>query len=118
MGRKGMRPTGDYLVASVPTLRLWVPARLDSPEAVAVANRDFDAGLRLIEKRSRPHLLDDEARILALLLSVVRVAARGMRHRIPLVGERVTEVGAPSPHAWASCLSLGDLQAALLRSAA
>ena len=118
MGRRGMRPAGDYLVAPVPTLRLWVPGRAHAPEAVAVAHRDFEGGLRLIEERGRTHLHADEARLLALLLGVVRRAAKGMRRRVPPVAETVIEEGTPSLHAWAFCLTPGDLQAALLRSAA
>ena len=118
MGRRGMRPAGDYLVAPVPTLRLWLPGRTGSPHAVAVAGRDFEGGLRLIEEGGRSYLDADEARLLALVLGVVRKAAKGMRRRVPPVGETVSEEGTPSLQAWASCVTLGDLQAALLRSAA
>ncbi len=37
---------------------------------------------------------------------------------VPRVGDRITESGAPSLAAWASCLSLGDLEAAVRRSVA
>lgn len=37
---------------------------------------------------------------------------------VPRVGNRITESGTPSMRAWASCLSLGDLEAAVRKAAA
>jgi hypothetical protein len=118
-GRRGMRPCTDgFLTASVPILRLWVPGRTDAPVAVAAANRDFDTGLQAIEEHALPHLHADEAGTLVAMLGVIRDAANGLRPRIPRVGPRLTERGAPSLRGWASCLPLGDLEAALRKAAA
>lgn len=106
------------MAAAVPTLRLWVPGRTDSPVAVAAANRDFDQGLRAIEERARPHLHADEAGTLATMLGVIRDAASGLRPRIPTIGSRLTERGTPSLRGWASCLPLGDLEVAVRKAAA
>lgn len=117
MGPKGMRPDGDYLKARVPTLRLWVPQRGRS-NVVAAADDDFDHGLRAIEDAARPHLFDAEIVSLTAVLRVVRDAARVVRPRVPQVGARVTQEGRPSLRGWASCLTLGDLEAAVLKAVA
>lgn len=118
-GRKGMRPCEDgFMVADVPTLRMWVPMRTDTPAAVAVANRDFDAGLRAIEQSARPHLCAPELDWLCAILGVVREAATARRPRVPAVGERIVTEGRPLLRAWASCLTFGDLEAAVLKAVA
>lgn len=118
-GPKGMRPVGDgFLTAEVPTLRLWVPDNAGQPLAEAAANRDFDAGLATIEAEARPHLFEREIAWLVALLGVVRDAVPVRRPRIPTVGPRLVERGAPSVQGWASCLTLGDLEAALRKAAA
>jgi hypothetical protein len=117
MGPKGMRPDGDHLVAPVPTLRLWVPDR-GQTEVTAVADRDFEAGLRAIEETARPHLFEPEIVSLATMLRVIRDAAKMLRPRVPQVAVRLTEEGRPSLRAWASCLTLGDLEAAVLKAVA
>lgn len=118
LGPRGIHPQGDWLVAPVPTLRLWVPEHLDRPQAVAVANRDFDDGLRAIEEQARPHLFPPEVALLGTVLRIVREAARGVRPRVPTVGGRLTQEGAPMLRAWASCLTLGDLETALQKAVA
>lgn len=40
------------------------------------------------------------------------------RPRVPQVGNRLTESGEPSFFGWASCLTLGDLEAALRKAVA
>ncbi len=118
-GPKGMRPLGDgFLAAEVPTLRLWVPDNAGQPLAEAAANRDFDAGLATIEAEARPHLFEREVAWLVALLAAVRDAVPVRRPRIPTVGPRLTERGDPSVQGWASCLTLGDLEAALRKAAA
>lgn len=51
-----------------------------------------------------------------------RVAPSAGRRRrgpnVPRVGDRITESGSPSMRAWASCLSLGDLETAVRKAAA
>ncbi len=119
-GPRGMRPEGDrFLASDVPTLRLWLPDKHREPVVVAAANRAFDAGLRAIEDEARPHLHAPDLAWLAALLRVVREAAPPVRRpRVPRVGAQVTEAGSPSLWGWASCLTLGDLEAALLKSVA
>jgi len=43
---------------------------------------------------------------------------RGTRPRVPTVGLRLSETGSPSIRAWASCLTLGDLEGALRKAVA
>lgn len=117
LGPKGMRPDGDYLVAPVPTLRLWVPEN-HAPVAAVAADRDFEDGLRALEEQARVHLHPPDLAWLVALVGVVRIAAMGRRTRVPAVGDRVTEEGVPELHAWASCLSVGDLEAALRKAVA
>lgn len=118
-GPKGMRPVGDgFLADEVPTLRLWVPDHAGQPLAEAAANRDFDAGLATIEAEARPHLFEREVAWLATLLRVVREAVPTRKPRIPKVGDALVTEGRPSARAWASCLTLADLEAALLRAVA
>ena len=51
--------------------------------------------------------------------SVTSLAGRTRRGRnVSRVGDRITESGVPSLQAWASCLSLGDLEAALRKAVA
>lgn len=116
LGPRGMRPDGDTLVAPIPTLRL-VLADHEAPEATAIANQHFEAGLCAIQERARPHVDPDEWLQLASVLAVVRAAAKALRFRVPRVGPSVTESGTPSFAGWASCLSLGDLDAALRKAA-
>lgn len=117
LGPKGMRPDGDHLVAAVSTLRLWVPER-GAPEVTAVANTDFDKGLRAIEEAAKPHLHPPEVVLLASVLAVVRDAAKTRRPRIPTIGASLTEAGTPSLRGWASCVPLGVLEAAVRKAAA
>ena len=118
LGPKGMRPHGDALVAPVPTLRLWVADQPSAPLAEAAANRDFDQGLEAIETQARRHLPDLQASSLSNMLRVVKKAAARRRPRVPKVGDRLTQEGSPSLLGWASCLTLGDLQAAVEKSVA
>jgi hypothetical protein len=116
LGPKGMRPAGDLFVAPVRTLRLWVPGDGAGPLAVAAANDDFGAGLRAIEQQARSHLGSQEFAGLATVLRVVRASTTRSRRRLPTIGDELTETGSPSLRGWASCLTLGDLEAALRRA--
>jgi len=118
LGPKGSLGDPGCLVAPVRTLRLWVPERPGEPAAVAVATRNFEADLRAIEEQARRHLYPPEAELLAAVLRVVRTATPARRPRVPKVGDRLTEEGEPSMRAWASCLTLGDLEAAVLEAVA
>ena len=118
LGPRGMRPDGTFLVAPVPTLRLWIPQRHDGPLAVAANDPDFDGGLRAIVERARPHLHAVDAESLQTMLQVVRRATKARGPRVPEVGARLSQTGSPSLHAWASCLTLGDLEAALSKAVA
>ena len=118
LGPKGMRPDGTLLVAPVPTLRLCIPTLHQEPLAVAANDGDFDGGLRAIVERARPYLHPVEAESLQTMLRVVRRATKARGPRVPEVGERISQTGSPSLHAWASCLTLGDLEAALSKAVA
>lgn len=119
MGPNGMTGGGDdgFLRAPVPTLRLWSPTATSRPIALAAANSDFPAGLDAIARRAAP-LVGDELPVLLAVLSVVREETAGMRFRIPSVGDAVTAAGRPSIAAWASALSLADIQTAVLKAVA
>ncbi len=116
-GPNGMRGGGDdgAFTAPVPTVRFWRPGGGTAPLAVAAANRAFPLELDRLAERARP-LVRDEYATLVLVLATIREATSGLRFRVPLVGEVVTEEGDPSPAAWASCLPLGALQAAIQRA--
>jgi len=116
MGPKGMRPAGDLFVAPVRTLRLWVPGQQAGPLAVAAANDAFGIGLRTIQERARAHLAEQELPTLATVLKLVRTATKKPRRRLPTVGSELSEIGTPSLVGWASCLTLGDLEAALRKA--
>jgi hypothetical protein len=113
MGPKGMRQDGGFLSAPFRTLRLWVAGQPFAPEAIAAADQDLDAGLQAIVERARPHVDADELPALVRLLDAVRAVVRGRKPRVPAVAMCVTESGSPSFRGWASCLTLGDLEAAI-----
>ena len=118
LGPKGARPNGEALVAPVPTLRLWVSEQPSAPLAEAAANRDFDQGLEAIEAQARRHLPDLQATSLSRMLGVVRGAMAKRRPRVPKVGTKLTQEGAPSLLGWACCLTLGDLETAVRKAVA
>lgn len=113
-GPKGLPAWKLLCNAPVPHLFLH---RLEpgGPIASAAANRDFPKGLDEIATWGEA-LLGDEAPILRALLAAVRRTTESMRFRVPLVAEIVAEEGDPSPVAWASCLPLGALQAAIQKA--
>lgn len=117
MGPRGMRPDGDWLRADVPTLRFW-PGPSPGPVAVAAANDRFDRHLRALADAARPVLPRDEALLLAEVLAVVQAAVKAGPSRLPTLGPRLSRCGSPDATAWASALSLADLQAAFEKAVA
>jgi len=119
MGPRGMKGGNDggFLSAPVPTVRLWSPAALSRPLAVAAANRNFPAALDAVAERARP-LVGDEYRLLLALLATVREHAPRLRPRVPTVGSAFTSSGTPSLSAFTSCLGLGDLEESFVRAVA
>lgn len=119
MGPNGMLggARDGFLCAPVPTLRLWSPTATSRPIALAAANKDFPLGLDAIARRGAP-LVGDELPLLLAVLNVVREETAGMRFRVPAVGDGVTSSGRPTAQAWASALSLADIEAAMLKAVA
>ena len=119
MGPNGMMggACDGFLCAPVPTIRLWSPTATARPIVLAAANKDFPAGLDAIARRGAP-LVGDELPLLLAVLNVVREETAEMRFRVPAVGDRVTSAGRPTAEAWASALSLADIEAALLKAVA
>ena len=118
LGPKGLRPEGgDLFTAPVPTVQLWSPTSCQRPIAKATANRDFPAGLETVATRAAP-LVGPELPVLLALLAALRDETATMRFRIPSVGDLVTSTGRPTVSAWAAALSLGDIQAAVLKAVA
>lgn len=118
LGPKGLRPGGgDLFTAPVPTVQLWSPTSCQRPIAKAAANRDFPAGLDTVATRAAP-LVGHELPVLLALLTALRDETATMRFRIPSVGDLVTSTGRPTASAWATALSLGDVQAAVLKAVA
>ena len=121
LGPRGMRGgdgDGDgFLVAPVPTVRLWSPGSLTRPLAVAAANRGFPAALGAVAERARP-LVGNEYAVLLALLAAIRDHAPRLRPRVPVVGVAFTSSGSPSLSAFTSCLGLGDLEASLILAGA
>ena len=99
-----------------PRIELW-PAGGASRPVVALpiaANQDLRGDLhRLGQRRLEPF----NGWVLMLnLLHALDQAARA-RPRVPVVGNSLTCAGAPTLGAWASALTLADLQSALLQAA-
>lgn len=119
MGPNGMTGGGDdgFLVAPVPTLRLWSPTATSRPIAIAAANKDFPEALDALARRATP-LVGDALPMLLAMLTVVREETAGLRFRIPTVGSAVTASGRPSIGGWSVALSLADIQAAVLKAVA
>lgn len=118
LGPKGLRPGGgDLFTAPVPTVQLWSPTSCQRPIAKAAANRDFPAGLDTVATRAA-HLVGHELPVLLALLAALRDETASMRFRIPSAGDLVTSTGRPTVSAWATALSLGDVQAAVLKAVA
>lgn len=113
LGPAGMDGDPAYLQAPVPTVRLWGAG--PEPIAVAAANRAFPAELERVAQRARP-LVGAEWPLLVTVLATVREATNGMRFRVQTVGDTITEIGKPDARIWRSCLSLGDLQTAVLHA--
>lgn len=114
-GPRGMRGDPPVVAAGPPRLELWPRGGGPRPlvEVPVAANRnprqDF---ARLSQQR-----LDPTAGWLLLLALLVALdEAPRARPRVPTVGDRLTSTGAPTLSAWASALTLADLQTALLRS--
>lgn len=119
-GPKGTRSganEGDAPGTEAPRLELWPAGGGDQP-LIAVpiaANRRLGDDLRRC--RAQPEEPRAGWLLLLGLLHALDEAARA-RPRVPTVGSALTCSGAPSLGAWASTLTLGDLEAALLSSAA
>ena len=117
-GPKGARSGADEEIAptaGAARLELW-PASGSSRPLIAVpiaANRRLADDLR----RVHAHPVAPRAGWLLFLalLHALDEAARA-RPRVPGVGDALSSTGAPTLGAWASALTLGDLEAALLRA--
>ena len=73
----------------------------------------LDANLGAVLARG-DELAGDEKPLYDLLLRLVRDHHLANRRGTAKMGESVTATGVPTLDAWASCLTLGDLQAAIL----
>lgn len=105
---------GHPFGAPVPTVRL----RRSSDAtllAEAAANNDFLKGLTTLGQCAKP-LVGDEYPALVALLGAIHDASGAKRRRVPTVGDAISEVGVPNVHGWMSCLTLGDLQAAVAKA--
>ena len=101
--------------AGEPRIELWPPGGASRP-VVAIplaANRLLQDDLRHLHQRP----LEPRAGwlILLALLHALDEAARA-RPRVPTVGDALVWSGAPTLGAWASAMTLGDLESALLRA--
>ena len=114
MGPKGMRQDGGFLSSPVRTVRLWVAGQPFAPEAVVRADEDLVAGLLAIEERARLHIHAEELADLSALLDAIRASVLSRKPRVPKVTLRIHQKGVPCFRNWASCLTLGDLETALL----
>lgn len=94
--------------------RILVDLDLSTPDRAAL-ERDLDG---LLTRGGE--LAEDDRPLYDLLLQQIRAhhLGRNRRARVPTVGTTVTEVGTPSLEAWASCLTLADLQDSALSPAA
>ena len=118
-GPRGL-PGGDddFLVAPSPVVELWVSARGSGPLATARPGRGFSAALAAMESAALSWVLPSERAPLQALLAALREAWPQRRPAIPKVGPRVETIGQPCITAWASALSLADLEEVLRRAVA
>ena len=117
-GPKGMRGgEGEVAVplAGEPRLELWPAGGANQPLIMVPVgvNRPFRENVRQLFGRP----MDPRAGWLLLLslLHALDEAARA-RQRVPTVGDALLATGTPTLPAWASALTLGDLESALLRA--
>ena len=114
-GPKGWRGDSPSGPAGEPRIELWPPGGANRPvaELHIAANQDFRGDLRRLGQR---RLEPFNGWLLMLgLLHALDEASR-VRPRIATVGDGVTAAGVTTLGAWASALTLADLQSALLRT--
>ena len=117
-GPKGPRSAPDDVPGELPgppRLELWPEGGASRPlvELSLAANQDLRRDVRHLHQRP----LDPREGWLLLLslLHALDEAARA-RPRVPTVGGALTVTGTPTLSAWASALTLGDLERALRRA--
>lgn len=114
--QQGIRGDGSFR-SERPRLVL----RLAGAPPRILADVDLTYGDRVMVERALGELLADGPEVAAdekplfdLLLRLVRDHHLANRRGTAKVGEGVTSTGVPTLDTWASCLTLGDLQAAIL----
>ena len=117
-GARGWRGASDVEVTPIigePRLELWSGHGANTPliTVPVTVNQPF----REVAHRAFDHPVSPRAGwlILLSLLHALDEPARA-RPRVPSVGEALTATGTPTLSTWASALTLGDLEAALLRA--
>jgi len=117
---QGIRGNGDYR-SERPRLVLWVsgsPRRILADVDLTAEDRaTLELELGAVVARGS-EVAGDEKPLFDLLLRMVRDHHLELNRRpqAARVGDRVTSTGVATLDAWASCLTLGDLQAAILES--
>lgn len=105
---------GETWRTPVTTVRL---VRAGEPGVIATAVRDeaFGKALDELAEAARPLAGDDYPTLVSVLRAVRELAAK-TRARMPTVGPGLNEHGEPSLPAWLSCLTLADLEQAMVES--
>lgn len=119
-GPKGMVGGDGYYASAIPRLSFSNPHSMVAGSGGPVVDVALGGDDCLEEALARiadivANLIPDRLAVVEKILRAVRDAvARLESRRLPRVGSALTSEGEPSIHGWASCLTLADLQEALL----
>ena len=114
-GPHGWRGEPSPGVTGEPRIELWPAGGANRPVVALAVGANQDPSRHLHELRHRALDADTGWLLLLSLLHALDEASRA-RPRVPAVGEALEWSGAPTLGAWASALTLGDLETALLRA--
>ena len=114
-GPQGWRGDPSPGAAGEPRIELWPAGGANRPVVALPLAANQDPARHLHELGHRALDADAGWLLLLSLLHALDEASRA-RPRVPTVGDALRWSGAPTLGAWASAMSLGDLENALLRA--
>lgn len=114
-GPHGWRGDPSPGAAGEPRIELWPPGGANWPVVALPLAANQDPARHLHELGHRAPDADAGWLLLLGLLHALDEAARA-RPRVPTVGDALGWSGAPTLGAWASAMTLGDLETALTRA--
>ena len=114
-GPQGWRGDSSPDTASEPRIELWPAGGANRPVVALPLAANQDPARHLQQLGHRALGADAGWLLLLSLLHALDEASRA-RPRVPTVGSALGWSGAPTLGAWASAMTLGDLESALLRA--